>query len=107
MSPVKELKWNNGILASLVVKTKMLSTSAFQRNHTEGATNRCVTLRTATPACSAETGFRNRRGDGALALFQEGTMSKHFDPAPLDKHAEKPGRQGHGADKHSDELRKL
>jgi hypothetical protein len=26
MSPVKELKWNNGMLASLVVKTKMLST---------------------------------------------------------------------------------
>jgi hypothetical protein len=42
----------------------------------------------------------------ALALFQEGTMSKNFDPAPLDKHAEKAGPQGRGADKYSDELEK-
>jgi len=33
-------------------------------------------------------------------------MSKAFDPAPLDKHAEKAGPQGRGADKRSDELEK-
>jgi hypothetical protein len=43
---------------------------------------------------------------GALTSIEEHTMSEKFDPAPLDKHAEKPGKKDPLSDKAHGELEK-